>query len=185
MVRLVATADASALRSEIDLRHSMSAEAERIEGWARTWDVTYRKRAQQWSLANTVLVVLAALLAAGAGATGLGNVWGASLGPGLLALAAAAVSGVASALGASTRATQFNSSAASNSGLADAARVFRTTIVGDRPIAEVNRDFDALCKRRDTVVRSAPVSSGPVTLTDAQRAASPPGVTAPVPEPTQ
>jgi hypothetical protein len=169
----------AATRSESELRDSMSEEAMRIEYWARTWDATYRTLAQRWSTVNSVLVAIAALLAAAAGATGLGKVWSGSLGPGLLALTAAAISGTASALGTSGRATLYNTAAASNSALADAARVFRSTVVRDRPLDEVNREFEALCKQRDTAVASAPVSSGPIKQTAEQLAAWPPGIEAP------
>lgn len=70
-----------ATRGESELRLAMAAEADRIESWARTWDSTYRALAQRWSGWNSALVAAAALLAAGAGATGLGNVWSGSLGP--------------------------------------------------------------------------------------------------------
>lgn len=162
-----------ATRSESELRLAMAQESERIETWARTWDSTYRRLARDWARANSLLVASSALLAAGAGATGLGNVWSGSLGPGLLALGAAVVSGVATALGASARATQYNTSAASNSGLADAARAFRTTVVEYQLIADVSTKFDALCRRRDTVVRSAPVSGSPKPLESAETLAWP------------
>lgn len=148
-------------RNESELRQAMADEATRIEGWARTWDYTYRQRARSWSRFNTALVVVSALLAAVAGATALGKVWSSSVGPGFVALAAAAASGVAGALGASKRATDYNSAAASNSGLADAARVFRTTVAFDREIAVVTRQFDALSQRRDAVVAAAPISGPP------------------------
>lgn len=153
----------------------MSDEAKRIEAWARTWDYTYRKLAKKWSDRNSFLVVSAALFATAAGATGLGNVWRASLVPGVLALVAAAISGVTSALGASSRTAQYNTAASSNSGLADAALGFQLTVVEDLPIAEVRGTFAALCKRRDTVVTSAPVSNGPEKLTKKELAAWPPG----------
>jgi hypothetical protein len=155
----------------------MADEAKRIEYWARTWDTTYRKRARRWSGWNTMLVFCSAAFAAVAGATGLGNVWSGSLGPGLFALVAAVASGVAGAVGASTRSTQYNTSAASNSNLADEARVFRTTVVDDHPIAEVSKAFEELCKHRDAVVSNAPVSSPPSKLSQAELAAWPPMAT--------
>lgn len=152
----------------------MAQEAARIERWARVWDITYRKRAHRWALWNSALVVVAALLAAGAGATGLGKVWASSLGPGLLALGAAAVSGVTSALGASRRATDYNVAAVSNSSLADAALIFRTTVVDDRAIADVSQEFEALCKRRDAVVEASPITGPPIQPTQEEIEAQPP-----------
>ncbi len=163
------------IRNEGDLRREMAGEATRIEHWGRVWDASYRGLARQWWRGNTTLVVSAAALAAAAGATGLGKAWSGSLWPGLLALAAAVVSGTAGALGASNRATQYNSAAASNSGLADAARVFRATVVHDLPISEVRHQFEALCKRRDAVVNSAPVSGKPKKLSTQQLEARAPG----------
>lgn len=160
-------------RGEGEQRQDMATEAVRIEYWARTWDSSYRRLARNWAFFNTCLVVVAAILAAFAGATTLSKVLG-TLAGGLIALAAAVVSGTTGALGASTRATQYNGAASANSGLADAARIFQITVVNDLPLAEVREQFDALCKRRDTVVGSAPVSGKPKRLRETQLAAWPP-----------
>lgn len=160
-------------RGEAKQRQAMENEAIRIEHWARTWDASYRRLAHNWGLFNTCLVVSAAILAAFAGATTLGKLLG-TLAAGLIALAAAVVSGTAGALGASTRATQYNSAAGANSGLADAARIFQITVVADLPLVEVRERFDSLCKRRDAVVGSAPVSGKPKKLAPEQLMAWPP-----------
>lgn len=151
----------------------MANEAMRIEYWARTWDSSYRRLAHNWALFNTCLVVSAAILAAFAGATTLSKLLG-TLAGGLIALAAAIVSGTAGALGASTRATQYNSAAGANSGLADAARIFQITVVADLPPNAVREQFNTLCKRRDAVVGSAPVSGKPKKLSPQQLTAWPP-----------
>jgi hypothetical protein len=168
----------SSPRSEVEQRDDMAEEATRIEYWARTWDESYRRLAHSWALFNTFLVVSAAILAAFAGATTLSKLLGTTA-AGLIALAAAVVSGTAGALGASTRATQYNSAAAANSGLADAARLFQIAVVADLPLAEVREQFDVLCKRRDTVVTSAPVSGKPKKAGQPLLAAWPPQVTPP------
>ena len=154
----------------------MAEEAERIEGWARTWDHTYRRLAQQWARVNSCLVIGAAVLAAGSATTGLAKLVG-PLAAGLLALAAAVVSGIAGSLRASAKSTGYNTAAAAaNSGLADDARVFRMTVVEALPLAEVRTKFDALCARRDRAVNGAPVSRAPWSLSGTQLAAWPPGL---------
>jgi hypothetical protein len=152
------------VRSETELREAMSDEAKRIEDWSRTWDFNYRMSARSWFRWNYGLVGLGTAAAAAAGATGLGGVWG-TTGPGLLALAAAVASGLAGSLRTSHQASEFNTAAAANSGLADDARVFRVTVVEFQPIGEVEKAFEALCKRRDTTVSGAPVSGRPKALT--------------------
>lgn len=160
------------VRSEEDQRQDMATEARRIECWARTWASTYRHWAYGWAQWNTRLVLVSATLAAVAGATGVSSLLGSVL-AGLIALGAAVVSGAAGALGAARRATEYNSAAAANSGLADAARVFQVATVRDLPIAAVREQFEAVCKRRDAVVGSAPVSGRPKRLSAKQLAAWP------------
>lgn len=176
IVPVVSTGLSDDVRSEGQRRAAMEREAKRILSADLGLHLPQARGAL--GVANTVLVVLAALLAAAAGATVLASLLGA-VGCGLLALAAAAPSGVASALGAANRAAQYTTSAASDSGLADAARVFRTTVVNDLPIDEVGRQFDQLCKRRDTVVNNAPISGRPSKVTENDLGAWPPGAVSP------
>jgi hypothetical protein len=141
-------------------RAAMKEEAERIEAWGRVWDTAYRGDANRWSHIAVVMGVVAAVLGAVAGYSGLAKVTGA-FGVSLLALAAAVVAGVTSSVRPAAKSTDFSASAVDNSTVADKARVFRLTQVDFDSIETAVADFTKLCEQRDVAVKAAPPRRAP------------------------
>ena len=134
-------------------------EARQIEHVAESWSKAQSSQGRWWRRTNTLLTVVASVIAAVAGGTILANSRYTVL-AGVSALVAAALSAAASGLGAAGRSTEFYSAASANLKLAAHARVFRTTIVQYVPMEQATRSFDSLCDERDKVIADSPLKLG-------------------------
>jgi hypothetical protein len=141
-------------------RNALVSEARRIERRASIWSSVHRREARMWRRLNTLLVCIAALLAAVSGGTGLTAVLGRDW-VAMLALLAAAASAVTAALGASQRASASMNGAIADMTLADSARRYYLTIAPHVSIQEARSHFDRLCEHRDRVVAASPGDTDP------------------------
>jgi hypothetical protein len=142
-------------------RHALIVEAQGIERAAWVWSVLYRRECRWWRRLNTFLLILTALLAAVSGGVGFSQLVDRRIAA-AFALSAAAVAGVSTVLGAAVRATSAEAAASANMTLVEAARPFYLTVAPYVTLERAVAGFERLCKQRDQVIASAPMTHLPI-----------------------